>query len=523
VSDFTLPELGENIAAGDVLRVLVKPGDTLTKEQPVLELETDKATIEVPSSVEGRVKEVKVKAGEKVKVGQVILSVEDGDAKAAADDDAPGPAAAKSAKETEEEPPAPPASKKRSTGSKSGSDPRGAKRELAEKDIEPEGGAAPAAADAAEDDEEPADAENAEEAATKREKASGTARPEPRTEAAARSRSSAQSTASAPPATEKVVDISRGTRPAADQAAPQEPVAPAAPSVRRMARELGVNIDDVTGSGAQGRISVEDVKDHAKRLVTNAGRSAAGSGAAPLPDFSRFGEIERQTMRSVRRKTAEHLSAAWTTIPHVTQHDLADVTALEELRKRYGPQVEAAGGNLTVTAIAVKVVAAALKVFPQFNASIDLAADEIILKKYVHIGVAVDTDRGLLVPVVRDADQKSIMQIAVEIGQLSEKARSRKIALDEMQGGCFSISNLGGIGGTAFSPIVNAPEVAILGISRARMEPVFDKARDTFVPRLMLPLSLSYDHRVIDGADGIRFLRWVIEALEQPFLLALRG
>ena len=513
MSDFTLPELGENIAAGDVLRVLVKPGDTLTKEQLVLELETDKATIEVPSSVEGRVKEVKVKAGDKVKVGQVILSVEDGDAKAAADDDAPAPAAAKSAKRTDEEPSAPPAAKKRATGSKSASEPRPPKRELAEKDIEPEGDAAPAA----DDEDEPEDA-----AATTREKASGAAKPEPRTEAAARSRSSVQSTASAPPATEKVVDISRGTRPAADQAAPQEPVAPAAPSVRRMARELGVNIDDVTGSGAQGRISVEDVKDHAKHLVTTAGRSAAGSAAA-LPDFSRFGEIERQTMRSVRRKTAEHLSAAWATIPHVTQHDLADVTALEELRKRYGPQVEAAGGNLTVTAIAVKVVAAALKVFPQFNASIDLAADEIILKKYVHIGIAVDTDRGLLVPVVRDADQKSIMQIAVEIGQLSEKARTRKIALDEMQGGCFSISNLGGIGGTAFSPIVNAPEVAILGISRARMEPVFDKARDTFVPRLMLPLSLSYDHRVIDGADGIRFLRWVIEALEQPFLLALRG
>ena len=227
-------------------------------------------------------------------------------------------------------------------------------------------------------------------------------------------------------------------------------------------------------------------------------------------------------MRPVRRKTAEHLSAAWRTIPHVTQHDLADITALEELRKKYAKEAEEAGGNLTVTAIAVKVVAAALKVFPQFNASIDLAAEEIIYKKYVNIGIAVDTDRGLLVPVVRDADTKNIIQIAVEIAQLSAKARDRKISLDEMQGGCFSISNLGGIGGTYFTPIVNAPELAILGISRARMEPVYDRASG-FVPRLMLPLSLSYDHRAIDGADGIRFLRWVVQALEQPFLLALQG
>ena len=224
---------------------------------------------------------------------------------------------------------------------------------------------------------------------------------------------------------------------------------------------------------------------------------------------------------AVRRKTAEHLSTAWATIPHVTQHDLADITALDDLRKRYAKQAEAAGGNLTVTAIAVKIVAAAVKVFPQLNSSIDLAAEEIVYKKYVHIGVAVDTDRGLLVPVIRDADRKNIVQIAAELSQLSEKARSRKLSLEEMQGGTFSISNLGGIGGTAFTPIVNWPEVAILGISRARMEPFYKDGG--FIPRLMLPLSLSYDHRVIDGADGIRFLRWVAEALEQPFVLALQG
>ena len=303
--------------------------------------------------------------------------------------------------------------------------------------------------------------------------------------------------------------------------APEMPPAPAAPSVRRMARELGVDINQVTGSDPSGRISVEDVKAHAKRLVTGAGKT--GVAAEPLPDFARWGEIERQPMRAVRRKTAEHLAAAWSAVPHVTQGDLADITGLEELRKKYAKHVEAAGGNLTVTAVAVKVVASALRVFPQFNASIDMAADEIVLKKYVNVGVAVDTDRGLLVPVIRNADRKNIVQLAVELAQLSEKARTRKISLEEMQGSTFSISNLGGIGGTYFTPIVNAPEVAILGISRARTEPVYQRDSGQFAPRVMLPLSLSYDHRVIDGADGIRFLRWVCEALEQPFLLSLEG
>jgi pyruvate dehydrogenase E2 component (dihydrolipoamide acetyltransferase) len=319
---------------------------------------------------------------------------------------------------------------------------------------------------------------------------------------------------------EKVVDISRGSRPSPESPAePELPPAPAAPSVRRMARELGIDINDVPGTGSGGRISAEDVKTHVNRLVGAAAPGASGPEA--LPDFSRWGEIERLPMRGVRRKTAQHLTAAWTTIPHVTQHDLADVTSLEELRKRYAKQVEAAGGNLTVTAIAVKVVAAALKAFPQFNVSVDMAAEEIIQKKYVHIGVAVDTDRGLLVPVIRDADTKNIVQLAVELSQLSEKARNRKLSLEEMQGGSFSISNLGGIGGTAFTPIVNTPEVGVLGISRARTEAVYQGTQ--FVPRLMLPLSLSYDHRVVDGADGIRFLRWIVEALEQPFLLSLHG
>jgi pyruvate dehydrogenase E2 component (dihydrolipoamide acetyltransferase) len=285
---------------------------------------------------------------------------------------------------------------------------------------------------------------------------------------------------------------------------------------------LGVDIDEVTGTGQDGRISIDDVTAHAKRIVTRGGSPGAGApppAAVALPDFSRWGAVERQPMRGVRRKTAEHLGAAWATIPLVTQYDLADISGFEDVRKRYVKQAGEGAAPLTLTTLAVKIIAAALTAFPQFNVSIDMAAGEIIVKKYVNIGVAVDTDRGLLVPVVRNADMKSLVQVSNEVAALAEKARSRKIALDEMQGGTFSISNLGGIGGTSFTPLVNAPEVAILGISRARMEPVFKDGQ--FAPRMMLPLSLSYDHRAVDGADGARFLRWVAEVFEQPFLLSL--
>lgn len=448
MADFTLPELGENITAGDVLNVLVKVGDTVARDQAVLELETDKATIEVPSSIAGKVTAIKVKAGDKVKVGQAILSLEDNGVPASA-------AAAKAA-------PVPPA--------------------LSPQPAPP---------------------------------------PEPAPAPVERIR----------PAVEKdnVVDISRGARPvpvppSGVPSAPSGPSAPAAPSVRRMARELGVNIDEVAGTGEEGRISIDDVKTHAKRLITAA---ASGGGVAlrtagePLPDFSRWGAIERQPMRGIRKKTAEHLGASWATIPLVTQYDSADITGFEEIRKRHAAQADKQAAPLTVTTLAVKIVAAALRQFPQFNVSLDMAAEEIVVKKYVHVGVAVDTDRGLLVPVVRDADTKSLMQVSEEVAALAEKARSRKLSLEEMQGGTFSVSNLGGIGGTSFTPLVNAPEVAILGISRARMEPVFRDGQ--FSPRLMLPLALSYDHRAIDGADGARFLRWVAGVFEQPFLLSLQG
>lgn len=450
MADFILPNLGDGVAQGDVLKVLVKVGDVVTVDQPIVELETDKATIEVPSDVAGTVKEVKAKAGDKLKPGQVVLVMENGAGAPAA----PAPAAAKA-----EAAPAADA-------------PEAAKAPEA-----PRAPEAPAAAD----------------------------RP-------------------------KVVDIAAG-RPAAAPAPAAASVvtaAPAAPSVRRLAREIGVDVSQVTGTGPGGRITQDDVKEFAKRVMNSfgsGGQAAAASrpaGSGPvLPDFSKWGEVERKAMSGIRRKTAEHLGNAWNTIPHVTQFDKADITNLEAMRKKYRGEAEKAGGNLTVTAVAAKVIATALKAFPQFNASVDAAGEAIVYKKYIHVGIAVDTDNGLLVPVIRNADQKNLIQLSVEINVLAEKAKARKLTLDEMSGGSMSISNLGGIGGTSFTPIVNWPEVAILGISRGTYEPVWNGT--SFEPRQMLPLSLSYDHRLIDGADAIRFLRWVVEALENPFTLALRG
>jgi pyruvate dehydrogenase E2 component (dihydrolipoamide acetyltransferase) len=453
LSDFTVPELGENVAGGDVAKVLVKVGDTVRREQSVIELETDKATVEVPSSVEGVVTEVKVKKGDKVKVGQVIFTVSDNGAAA------PAPAAQAAATPS----PAPP----------------------------PQAAPPPAPPQAA----EPA-----------------RSAPEPRD----------QKVVPMPPrpAPEPPPPAAAGT--------PSSSPAPASPAVRRLAREIGVDINTVMGSGPGGRISQEDVKEHARRILSSVGASGAAALTAgptratrPLPDFAKWGEVAREPWTNVRRVTSEHLSHAWTTIPHVTQFDKADVTALEELRKKYKEQVAKAGGNLTVTAMLVRVLATAVQKFPQFNASLDPERGEIVYKKYVNIGVAVDTDRGLFVPVIRDANRKNITQIATELQELAQRARDKKLTVDDMSGGGISISNLGGIGGTAFTPIVNWPEVAILGVSRGTLEPVWQN--DKFVPRQLLPLSLSYDHRVIDGADAMRFLRWVVEAIEQPFLLSLIG
>jgi len=452
-TDMKLPELGENIEGGDVLRVMVKPGDTIKKDQPVLELETDKATIEVPSSAAGVVKEVKIKPGEKVKVGQTIFVVDENSSGAGAAPKEEGAVSPKPAADT-----------------------------------------SPAKA-------EPKAEEPKVEAPKAEKRKAEVVEMKPSKQAAA-------------PITPKPVE------PAKVDAAPASSI-PAAPSARRLARELGVNIQDIQGSGPGGRISMDDVTAYARRLLSGVGvaRSPASAGEA-LPDFSKWGAIERKAMSGVRRTTAHRLTQAWNTVPHVFQQDRADITGVETLRKRLSKKSEAEGrAPITITAFLMKTLAAALKKYPQMNSSVDLASDEIIYKQYVHIGVAVDTDRGLLVPVIRDVDQKDIYQIADELAQAAEKARNRKLSLDDMQGGSITISNLGSLGGGAFTPIVNWPEVAILGVARARMEPVY--ADGEFVPRFLMPLTLSYDHRVIDGADGVRILRWIVEAIEQPALIWL--
>lgn len=434
-TEFRLPEVGENVESGQVAKVLVSVGDRLERDQSVLELETDKAVIEVPSAVGGTIEKIHVTEGEELKVGGLILTVEEADAEPEEEVEEAEPEPEPEVKEKEEA--------------------KAAEPEVEERKVPPK---------------------------------------------------------------EPVV------RKEEEEAKPTREIAPAAPSVRRLGRELGVDINQVPGSGPADRISAEDVKAYVRRLsLEEEARPrpvAPEVTPPPLPDFTKWGEVEREKMSSVRRTTARRLSQAWAT-PHVTHFDQTDITELERLRKRYASKAEAAGGKLTVTAIILKVAASALKVFPKLNASLDVSNEEIIYKKYVHIGVAVDTDHGLLVPVIRDVDQKNIVQLSVELTEMAEKARNRKVSLEELEGSTFTVTNLGGIGGTNFAPIINPPNVAILGVARAKREPVFQDGE--FIPRLILPLSLSYDHRLIDGADAARFLRWVAQALEQPFLLTLEG
>jgi len=430
VAEFKLPDVGEGIESGTVVAVLVAVGDSIEQDQPVIELETDKAVVEVPSAVSGVIKEIKVKTGEQAKVGQVILVVEEAEAvseRAEAEAKAPQVEANEAQAEPKPSKKAPP-------------------------------------------------------------------KPEP--------------AAPAPPSPAP-------TKPAAEDGRP----IPAAPSVRRLAREQGVDLRTVLGTGILGRISTEDVLRHA----------AGGAAAAPvapvasaLPDFGKYGATERRPMSGIRKATVRSMTQAQS-VPMVTHFDKADTTELEALRQRYQKKAEALGAKLTPTAILVKVVAGALRKFPDFNASIDVANNEIIYKQYVNIGVAVDTEHGLLVPVIKRADQKNLLQLAVELGELAAKARERKLSPEEMQGGNFNISNLGGIGGTGFTPIVNPPDVAILGVARSSLEPVWNTETGQFEARLMMPLAVTYDHRLIDGAAAARFLRWMCLALEDPFLLSLEG
>jgi pyruvate dehydrogenase E2 component (dihydrolipoamide acetyltransferase) len=292
----------------------------------------------------------------------------------------------------------------------------------------------------------------------------------------------------------------------------------AAPSVRKFAREIGVDISQVSGSGPAGRISIEDVKSHSRR--TPAGAATRGVARKALPDFGKWGEYRREPMSNVRKKTALQMESGWQA-PHVTLHDQADVTALEQFRQHYKATVDKAGGKLTITAMLLRIVSAALKKFPELNCSIDLSQQEVIYKDYVNVGVAADTPRGLVVPVILNSDQKTVTELSVELTELASRARAGKLSLEEMSGGTFTITNLGGIGIGHFTPIINDPEVAILGVGRSTYQPIYVDGE--FQPRLMMPLSLSFDHRIVDGAGGARFLRWVVEAIQQPLLLAMEG
>jgi pyruvate dehydrogenase E2 component (dihydrolipoamide acetyltransferase) len=468
-TEFVLPDLGENINSVDVTAVLVSEGDTIAVDDPVLEIETEKSGFDVPSTVAGVVKEVRVQAGDKATIGQVLLVVEE-------------------ASEAASDPPA------EQAGPEAMSSMPQADEQAARKEIAPDGGAAPA--------------EEAAPVATASAPTEGRATVDPTRE-------------------RSVGEPAPGVNGAS--AGPRE-LAPAAPSTRRLAREIGVDIHQVKGTGPGGRISVEDVKAHAKSLLA-AARSdslatAAVAGAAvatvpvapPLPDFSKFGGVRREKFSNVRRATAQQMAVAWSTVPMVTQFDKADITDLEALRKKLNAQ---GGPKVTVTAILLKVLGSALKRFPQFNASLDMATEEVVYKEYYNIGVAVDTERGLLVPVVKDVTSKNISELAGDLNVIAEKAREKKIRPEDLSGSCITVTNLGGIGGHAFTPIVNPPEVAIVGVSRSSMEPVYQD--DTFYARLMMPVCVSYDHRLIDGADAARFLRWVCQALENPAILAFEG
>ena len=414
-TEFKLPDLGEGVEAGDVVGVLVAEGDTVEIDQGVVELETDKALVEVPSSVAGTVTKIHVSAGDRVPIGSLLISVEEG-----------------------------------------------------EKSV-------PAA-------------------------------PEPEAEA---------------PAPKEEIQVAKAPTPTPSR--PPAPTSngdpiPAAPSTRRLARELGVDITQVAGSGPGGRISQDDIKTAVRNRQTG---GFAPTAPVELPDFSRWGNIERQPLSRVRQIIAKNMSQAWQQVAHVTQFDRADVTDLEAFRQRNKAKTEAYGAKLTPTVLALKAIITALKTFPQFNASLDAGANEIILKHYYNLGIAVDTERGLLVPVIKDVDRKDILELALELGDLSNRARTNKIGLDELQGGTFTVTNLGSLGVGEFTPIVNHPEVAIMGLGRAREEATVREGR--IEPRLIMPLALSYDHRVIDGADGARFMRKIVDALENPELMLMGG
>jgi pyruvate dehydrogenase E2 component (dihydrolipoamide acetyltransferase) len=428
-----VPDIGD-FKDVEVIELAVQPGDAVAVDATLVTLETEKATMDVPSTVAGVIRELKVQRGSRVSQGDLIAIVE---GEAAPAGTSPAPAA--------------------EIGQRPGAVP-----------IAPPPPAVP--------------------------------QPVPRPSPQPSLQPSAQ------PSPARAGEGGRSID------APGFSTAHASPSIRRFARELGVDLARVRGSGTKGRITEQDVKAHVKRLLTD---PAAMPGAAlprvPQVDFAAFGPVERRPLSRIQKISGPRLHASWVNVPHVTQFDEADITDMEATRVRLKDEATARGLKLTPLAFVMRACVQALQAFPQFGASLDAEAGELVFKQYVHVGFAADTPGGLVVPVVRDADRKDVFELARELAALSEKARSGKLAAAEMQGGCFTISSLGGIGGTAFTPIINAPEVAILGVSRAAQRPVLENG--AFVPRLMLPLSLSYDHRVIDGAAAARFTTFLAKAL----------
>ncbi len=451
--EIRVPDIGD-FDQVPVIEILVAAGDTVEAEQSLITLESDKATMDVPSPAAGTLVELKVSEGDKLSEGDVIGMLE-----VDSEDRGSGFRVQGSGDE----------------GSGGGSAGNGAEGQNEGSD-KPETGNHKPETDSSE-----------------------TASPEPRTP----NPETSNSEPSAPP-----VPFDALTRNTA--ALPH-----ASPSVRKLARELGVNLDDVKGSGRKGRITPDDLKAFVKSSLAQPAASGAGlPGIAPPPevDFSKYGEIEEQPLSRIQKISGPNLHRNWVSIPHVTQFDEADITEMEAFRKASQKPAEQAGTKMTPLVFLIKAAVAALKRFPSFNASLSNDGATLVHKKYFHVGVAVDTPNGLVVPVLKDCDRKGLLDLALELTELSGRARDGKLKGDEMKGGCFTISSLGGIGGTAFTPIINAPELAILGVSRAAMKPVWDG--EAFQPRLMLPLSLSYDHRVIDGAAAARFTRYLAEQLE---------
>jgi len=435
----TLPDVGD-FKDIEIIEILVAPGDEVDAEQSIIILESDKATMEIPSPQAGTIDKLSVKVGDRVNEGDeiAILTARDG-----------------AAPEPKDEARAQPEDKP-------------AAADEAKSDAKPEADAKPAAADAAPEKTSAA--------------IGGERRPPPGVDSAT---------------------IGSGKK-----------MVHASPSIRRYARELGVNLEQVIGSGPKGRIVKSDVKSFIKSAMS-AGAAPGGAGvsvaSAPEIDFSKFGEVETVSLSRIKKISGAHLHRSWVTVPHVTQFDEADITELEAFRKSLAKDAEKKGVRMTPLIFLMKAVVSALREFPDFNASLDAAGENLIMKKYFHIGIAVDTPKGLVVPVVRDVEQKGLFELAEELGQISLRARDGKLSPGDMQGGCFTISSLGGIGGTYFTPIVNAPEVAILGVSRSKMQPVYQDGE--FVPRMILPLGLSYDHRVIDGAQAARFTSYLSQVI----------